>query len=63
MSIKINYLNKLSNKNSANVVLFVDEQFNISTLKKYISNAEFTYIADLLKNSDLKKDLLFFEVN
>ena len=63
MSIKINYLNKLSNKNSANVVLFVDEQFNISTLKKYISNAEFTYIADLLKNSDLKKDLLYFEVN
>ena len=63
MSIKINYLNKLSNKNSANDVIFVDEKFNIASLKKYISNLEFTYIYDLLKNSDLKKDLLFFEIN
>jgi leucyl aminopeptidase len=63
MSIKINYLNKLSNKNSANDVIFVDEKFNIASLKKYISNLEFTYISDLLKNSDLKKDLLFFEIN
>ena len=44
-------------------MLFVDENFNISALKKYISNTEFSYISDLLKNSDLKKDLLFFEIN
>ena len=35
----------------------------VSSLKKHISNAEFSYISDLLKNSDLKKNLLFFEVN
>ena len=63
MSIKINYLNKLSNKNSANLVLFADEKFNIGNLKKYISNLEFSYINDLLKNSDLKKNLLVFELN
>ena len=63
MSIKINYKNNISTKSSINLVLFVDENFNISDLKKYISNSEFSYIADLLKNSDLKKDLLFFEVN
>ena len=63
MSIKINYLNKLSNKSSANAILFVDEKFNIGSLKKHISNLEFSYITDLLKNSDLKKDLLFFEIN
>jgi leucyl aminopeptidase len=63
MSIKINYLNELSNKTSANVVLFTDEKFNIGSLKKYISNSEFSYVSDLLKNSDLKKNLLFFEVN
>ena len=63
MSIKIKYLNKLSNINSTNVVLFVDEKFNIGNLKKQISNPEFFYVSDLLKNSDLKKDLLFFEIN
>ena len=63
MSIKINYLNKLTSKSSANLVLFVDQSFNISGLKKIISNVEFSYISDLLKNSDLKKDLLFFEIN
>ena len=63
MSIKINYLNKLINKTSVNDVFFTDEKFNISSLKNYISNSEFSYIFDLLKNSDLKKDLLSFEVN
>ena len=63
MSIKINYLNKLSNKTSANVILFTDEEFNIGGLKKHTSNSEFSYITDLLKNSDLKKDILFFEIN
>ena len=63
MTIQINYKNISSKKDLANLVLFVDEKFNINNLKKYLSNLEFSYIFDLLKNSDLKKDLLFFEVN
>ena len=63
MSIQINFKNYGSNKTPANLVLFVDEKFNISNLKKYLSNSEFSYISDLLKNSDLKKDILFFDVN
>ena len=63
MSIQINFKNYGSNKSPANLVLFVDEKFNISNLKKYLSNSEFSYISDLLKNSDLKKDILFFDVN
>ncbi|MDA7444530.1 leucyl aminopeptidase [Candidatus Pelagibacter ubique] len=63
MSIKINYKNTISTKSTINLVLFVNENFNIKEIKKYISNSEFSYIADLLKNSDLKKDTLFFEVN
>jgi len=63
MSIKINYKNNISTKSTINLVLFVNENFNIKDIKKYISNSEFSYIADLLKNSDLKKDSLFFEVN
>ena len=63
MSIKINYKNNNWNKSLTNIVLFVDENFNINSLKKDLSNSEFSYISDLLKNCDLKKDLLFFEVN
>ena len=63
MSIQINYKNKNSQKSLANLVLFTDENFNISSLKKHILKDEFLYISDLLKTSDLKKDLLFFEIN
>ena len=58
MSIKINYSHKLTSKSSANLVLFVEKNFNINGLKKHISNIEFYYINDLLKNSDLKKKYL-----
>jgi len=63
MSIKINYSNKTNGKFSGNTVLFVDEKFNINVLKKYLSNSEFSYISDLLKTCDLKKNLFVFEVN
>ena len=63
MSVKINYKSSKSKKDLSNLVLFVDEKFNINNIKKHISNSEFLYISDLLKNSDLKKDLLVFEIN
>ncbi len=63
MSIKISFKNSILKKTSNNLVLFVDEKFNIKPLKKYISNFEQSYINDLLKSSDLKKNLLVFELN
>jgi leucyl aminopeptidase len=63
MTIQINYKKSTSVKASSNLILFVDEKFNIRGLKKYISTNEFSYISDLLKNSNLKKDFLFFDVN
>ena len=63
MTIQINYKISSIKKTTTNLVLFVDENFNISALKKHLSNTEFFYISDLLKNSDLKKNLLFFNVN
>ncbi len=63
MSIKINYSNKGNKQLSDNLVLFANEKFNISNLKKYLSNSEFSYINDLLKTSDLKKNMFVFEVN
>jgi leucyl aminopeptidase len=63
MAVQINYKTSDLKKVSLNLVLFVDEKFKITGLKKYILNSEFSYISDLLKNSDLKKDLLVFEIN
>ena len=63
MAIKINYSKKKSGNTSANQVLFCNEKFNITNLKKYLSNSEFSYIQDLLKTSDLKKNLFVFELN
>ena len=63
MSIQINYNNKGLKSHSGNPVLFVDENFSIRDIKKFISKNEFSYLFDLLKTSDLKKNLLFFEIN
>ena len=63
MSIKINYKNNTSKNPSNNLVLFVDEKFNINPLKKHLSNSEFSYINDLLKTSDLSKNLFVFELS
>ena len=63
MPIKINYSKKTLNKNSSNLVLFSDDKFNLNALKKFLSISEFSYINDLLKTSDLKKNLFVFEVN
>ena len=63
MSININYLKKISNESTSNLVLFSNEKFNVSGFKKYLSDSEYSYINDLLKTSDLKKNLFIFEVN
>ena len=63
MTVQVLYQNSKLNKSSANLVLFVEENFNISSLKKHILNTEFLYISDLLKTCNLKKNLLVFEVN
>ena len=63
MTVKIDYNQKSFSKTSSNIVLFSNEKFNISHLKKHLSNSEFSYINDLLKTSDLKKNILVFDVN
>ena len=57
MTIQINYKSTSFKKNLNNLVLFVDENFNINALKKYISNNEISYISDLLKNSRVNQNL------
>ncbi len=63
MTIAINYKNKTPKKNSSNLILFIDEKFNISKLKKYILSSEYSFISDLLKNKDQKEKILDFDIN
>ena len=63
MSVEINYKSILSKKNSENHVLFVDDTLNISGLKKYISNKEHSFISDLLRVSDNKSKIFFYDIS
>ena len=63
MTVQIYYNNKASKKISGNLILFVNEKFDIKGLKNYISISEISYISELLKISDLKKNIHVFELN
>ena len=63
MTIQINYKNSASKNIFGNLILFVNEKYDISGLKDQISKSEFSYISDLLKTSELKKNLFVFELN
>ncbi|MFL2889066.1 MAG: leucyl aminopeptidase [Candidatus Pelagibacter sp.] len=63
MSIEINYKNTGLKKPSNNLVLFSDDKFSLKLLNKYITDQEFSYISDLLKISDLNKNLFVFELS
>ena len=57
MNIKIIFKSQVSAKSNENLILFVDERFNITGLKKYIPNSEYSYVSDLIHNKDTKKKL------
>ena len=63
MPVQISYKSKILNNNPFNLVLFVDENFNISSLKKHISKSEYLLISDLIKTRDIKKKIVFFDIS
>ena len=63
MNVKINYTTRNFKKITSNQILFVGQEFNIDNLKNLISKNEYLYISDLLKTSDLKKDIISFKIN
>ena len=63
MTIAINYKNSLLKKKVSNLVLFIDEKYNVVRLKNHISNSEYLLISDLIKSKDQKKKFLFFDIN
>ena len=63
MSVHISYNKKLSSRNSVNKVLFVDEKYKISGLKKYLFAEEFKRVSDLIKSKDIKEKIFSFEIS
>ena len=63
MNIEINFKNRVSNKSTGNLILFVDEKLNITGLKKVLLNTEYSYISDLIKLEDQKKKILTFDIS
>ena len=63
MALKINYLKKPSSKPTSNLVLFIDEKLNISSLKKYLLENELKYISEISKANDTKKNIFIYEIN
>ena len=63
MTVQINYKNGGLKNIIGNLVLFVGEKFNIKPLNKHISDKEFSFVNDLLKTGDLKKNILTFDFN
>jgi len=63
MTLKINHLKKKISNSSTNLVFFTNDKFKIDNIKKNFSSTEFTYVKDLLRTSDIKKNIFVFEVN
>tara|TARA_Y100000591_G_scaffold330254_1_gene360709 strand:- start:95 stop:1552 length:1458 start_codon:yes stop_codon:yes gene_type:complete len=63
MSIKINYPKGSANKSPKNQVLFTNEKLKIENLKNFLTKTEFSYVSELLKAGDPKKNLHIFELN
>ena len=63
MTVQISYKNSAPKEVRDNLLLFTDQNFNVNNLKKYLSKAEFSYIFEMLKSNDLKKEFLLFEIN
>ena len=63
MTVQVLYKDKYKSTGNSVNIFFVGEKFDINGIKNKVSNTEFSYISDLLKNSDLKKNLLFFEIS
>ena len=63
MTISINYKNSPSKKKPSNLVLFIDEKFNISNIRKHISGPEYLFISDMIKTMSPKDKIVSFDIN
>ena len=57
--IHVIYKKNLSKNFTGNLILFVNEKFNVFNLKKYLSLSEYNFVSDLLKTKNKKKNISF----
>jgi len=63
MIINIKYNKAINNKLITNYALFSRENYNVSNLKSYFSNSEISSIKEIIKNLNLKKNIISFNLN
>ena len=63
MNVIINFKKQVPSESNANLILFADEKFNITGLKKHIPHSEYSYISDLLNKKDSKKKIVTFDIS
>jgi len=63
MSLQINYKNGYLKNKIDNLVIFVDESFNMLHLKKHILKNEYVFVNDLIKVSDKKSKIISYDIN
>ena len=63
MTVQINYKSNNVKKNSGNLVLFINDKINISSLKKEITRDEYTYISDLIDINNKKEEILTYDIS
>jgi len=63
MIINVNYKKIINNKSISNYALFLNDNYNVKELKSYFSSIEINSIKDLIKNSNLKKNIINFNLS
>ena len=63
MPINIDYSKKKISKFDLNLVLFCNDKLNTGNIKKYLTDTELSYVTDLLKTADKKKNIFIFKIN
>ena len=63
MNVQIDYKNTPSQKTSINHILFTEENFNISGLKKLFSAKEYSTVTDLIKSKDINKKIISLDIS
>ena len=63
MTAHIHYKKSILNKKLSNYIFFVDEEFDTVSLKNQLSSGEYSFIRDILKTKDLKKEILAIDIS
>ena len=64
MSLKINYTKKNNTNYQKDIALFVNENFEISHLKKFLNKNEITFLEKILKKKDIsKRNIISFDLD